>query len=187
MPVERKIEKLQPEETLLIVIDVQERLLPVMAEQAELLENLLKLIQGIQVLRIPILVTEQYPKGLGPTIRELRELITPFTAIEKRSFSCCGIDSFQQALERSGRRQLLVCGIEAHVCVYQTSLDLLVEEYSVHVLTDGVSSRRLSNKTLALEKLAHLGAQLTSVEMALFELLQNAEGDAFKRISAIVK
>ena len=174
------------ENTLMVVIDVQGRLAGLMHERAELFENIRKLIQSAGVLEIPIILTEQYPAGMGPTIPEIAELLS-CEAIAKVAFSCCGEKRFVEALEKSGRRQILLCGIETHICIYQTAVDLLESGYEVNVVADAVSSRTPGNKTIGLAKVRDAGAGITSVETAVFELLKAAGGDKFKAILRIVK
>jgi nicotinamidase-related amidase len=173
--------------TVLLIIDMQEKLFPVMHEKEKLVRNIVKLIKGAQVLAIPILFTEQYPKGLGPTLPEIRELAPDFKPVEKVSFNCCDEAAFCRALEALKRKQVLVAGIEAHICVYQTAMALARAQYEVQVVSDGVASREAENKTVALFKMGAAGISPTTVEMALFELLKMAKGDKFKAISAIVK
>jgi nicotinamidase-related amidase len=153
-----------------------------------LFANLEKIIKGAQVLEMPILWTEQVPEKLGQTTPEIAELLVPSAEpISKASFSCCGVPSFTTALEQLNRRQILVTGIETHICVYQTTLDLLKQSYEVHVVADAVSSRTAENKQIGLDRIKEAGAILTSTEMALFELLRVAEGDKFRQIAKIVK
>jgi len=178
---------LTTENTALIVIDVQEKLTRVMHEKERFLENLQKLIQGAQALGIPIILTEQNPQGLGPTVPEVAHLIPNLQPIAKFSFSCCGDQRFAQELAALHRKQALLAGIETHVCIYQTSLDLLSQGYEVQVVADAVASRTAENKDIGLEKTKSEGASLTSTETALFELLKVAEGEKFKEIIKIVK
>jgi nicotinamidase-related amidase len=175
------------ENTMLLLIDIQEKLLRAMYEKEPLIENTRKLIQGCRVLGVPILLTEQYPRGLGPTVPEIRELVPEITPIEKLSFSCCGDDGFLRALKSLDRRQILIAGIETHVCVYQTAADLVHDGYEVQVVADCVSSRTAQNRDISLEKIRDAGAGITAMEMVLFELLKTAESDKFKDISNIVK
>ena len=174
-------------ETVLVVIDVQEKLMRVMHERDELVSNLQKLVQGIRALDVPILWLEQNPDGLGPTVPEVQQHLSDLRPIAKLSFSCWGTAAFREALEATGRRQALLCGIESHVCVYQTTMDLLAHGYEVEVVADAVSSRSARNKEIALAKMRSAGAGVGCTEMALFELLQVAEGPAFKAILKIVK
>jgi nicotinamidase-related amidase len=178
---------LNTENTVLVLIDFQERLFPVISAKEKLLQNVVKLIKGAQVLEVPVILTEQYPKGLGPTIPEIKELLPGLKPIEKVCFGCCDNEEFNKALESLKRKQVLVAGIEAHICVYQTAMALARKGYEVHLVTDGVSSREPENKAVALTRMSASGINLTSTEMALFELLKAAGGDKFKQISNIVK
>jgi nicotinamidase-related amidase len=173
--------------TALLIIDVQEKLFNVMLHKEALAENLRKIIKGAQVLEIPLLVTEQNPLALGPTIPELKNLLSQIQPISKCSFSCCGEQKFLNKLSALNCKQLLFAGIEAHICVYQTALELLEKGYEVQVLADCVSSRTEESKKLGLEKIKKAGGSITSVEISLFELLRVAEGVKFKEISRIVK
>ena len=179
---------LKIDDTVLIVIDVQGKLAQVMHDKQALFSNLEKIIKGSQVLNIPIIWTEQVPEKLGPTLPALAALLAGQTQpIAKSSFSCCGHPPFMEALTALNRRQVLLTGIETHVCLYQTAVDLLNAGYEVQVVTDAVSSRTAVNKHLGLERMQAAGAVPTSVEMALFELLRVAEGVSFKEIAKIVK
>ena len=173
--------------TVLLLIDFQERLFPAMHDKEKLLRNVVKLIKGIQVLEVPIILTEQYPKGLGPTIPEIRELIPSIKPIEKICFNCADEPLFGEAVGSLKRQQVLVAGIEAHICVYQTAMALARSGYEVQVVGDGIASRDPENKLTALFKMGAAGISPTTTEMALFELLKVAKGDKFKQISAIVK
>jgi nicotinamidase-related amidase len=180
-------ELLTTDKAALLVIDIQERLFPVMHDKEKLLHNIIKLIRGAQVLEIPIVLTEQYPKGLGLTLPEIKELLPNVKPIEKVSFNCCDEAAFCQALEALKRKQVLISGIEAHICVYQTAMALTRAGYQVHVVGDCVSSRKNEDKLVALYKMGAAGISPTTMEMALFELLKVAKGDKFKQISNIVK
>jgi nicotinamidase-related amidase len=178
---------LNPDNTVLIVIDIQDRLFPAMYDRERLLKNLQKLIKGIRVFDIPVILTEQYPAGLGPTLPEITGLLPDVKPIDKFCFSCCDEERFQEELESLKREQVLIAGIEAHVCVYQTAMDLLGKGYQVQVVVDGISSRDAENKEVCLTKMTNAGISPTTTEMALFELLKIAKGDKFKQISNIVK
>lgn len=173
--------------TALLLIDMQERLFPVMHEKEKLLRNVLKLIKGARVLEIPIVLTEQYPRGLGPTLPEIRELLPDLRPIEKVCFNCCDDAAFCRALEALERKQVLIAGIEAHICVYQTAMALSRSGYEVQVVADCVSSREPENRLVSLLKMGAADVSPTTMEMALFELLRVAKGDKFKQISNIVK
>ncbi|NJN67215.1 MAG: hydrolase [Chloroflexaceae bacterium] len=178
---------LEPTTTVLLIIDVQGNLAQAMDQKETLFANLTTLIRGAHVLELPIILTEQYPKGLGPTIPEIADLLPGIQPISKVAFSCCGEERFMQALTALNRSQVLVAGIEAHVCVYQTAADLLRRGYEVEIVTDAVSSRTASNRDTGLARMKDCGARLTSVEMALFELMKVAGGDQFKAIQKLVK
>jgi nicotinamidase-related amidase len=173
--------------SLLLLIDIQGKLAGLMHDKALLFTNLQKLVKGVQVLGVPILWVEQNPAGLGPTIPEVAELLPDVEPISKMSFSSCRNDRFLQAFKALTCSQVLVAGIETHICVYQTTADLVGMGVEVQVVTDAVSSRTAENKAIGLRKMTDAGAVLTSVETVLFELLGVAEGDAFKKIIRIVK
>ncbi len=174
-------------ETLLLLIDVQGRLAESVFQPEALAKNIGKLLRSCAILDLPVLVTEQYPKGLGYTLDSLMELLAGNVPVEKKTFSCCGTPEFMRQLRSFNRNDILVVGIEAHVCVYQTSVELLDFGYNVHLVTDCVSSRSEENKLLGIRCIEKAGASLTSTEMALFELLRSAEGEEFKKILQIVK
>ncbi len=178
---------LKVENTILIVIDVQEKMLPVIWEKDKITRNIQKLVQGAQVLEIPILVTEQYPQGLGATVPEIIDLMPDIEPLSKVCFSCYGDENFKRILGASRRRQVLICGVEAHVCVYQTALELKDAGYEVQVAADAVSSRTAENREIGLNLMKQKGILITGTETALFELLKTAETGKFKTISKIVK
>ena len=175
------------ENSVLVIVDVQGKLAQLMYQKDALFENLQKIIRGAQILQVPILWVEQNPKGLGPTIPEVAELLRDIEPISKLSFSCCANERFMQRLEALGHRQALLAGIETHICVHQTAMDLLQLGYEVQIVTDAVSSRTVENKQIGLEKIRAAGGVLTSVETALFELLRVAKGPKFKELLALVK
>mmetsp|Transcript_5220 Transcript_5220/g.2980 ORF Transcript_5220/g.2980 Transcript_5220/m.2980 type:complete len:180 (-) Transcript_5220:2238-2777(-) len=178
---------LQIENTALIVIDVQGKLAQLMYEKDSLFESLQKIIEGSRLLELPIIWMEQIPEKLGPTISVVSNLMQDIQPISKSSFSCCGNEKFSDALNKLNRKQLLLVGIETHICIYQTSIDLLKLGYEVHIVTDAVSSRTLANKQIGLEKIKDAGGNLTSTETVFFELLKIAEGKKFGEIVKIVK
>jgi nicotinamidase-related amidase len=178
---------LEVRSSVLLVIDVQEKLFRVISEKEKMLDNLQRLIKGIQVLEVPVIATEQYPKGLGLTIKEVADLLIGVRPIAKTSFSCCGDKAFLKEFERLGRRQVLLAGIESHVCVYQTAADLINAGCEVYAVGDAVGSRTEENLQTGLRMMERLGANPTSTETVLFELLKIAEGEKFKAISKIVR
>jgi nicotinamidase-related amidase len=150
-------------------------------------QNVGVLVQGAKALGVPVLVTEQYPQGLGSTVPEVGQYLDGVEPIEKVCFSAAGSEEFNSALAGSGRDQVLLCGIESHVCVNQTADDLLGRGRAVHVAQDAVSSRRKDNRKLGLHKMERAGAVITSVETALFELLGAAGTPELKEIQRLVK
>lgn len=175
------------ENSVLVLVDVQERLLPAMHGSEALVASLDRLLRGAAALRIPTLVTEQIPAKLGPTVPSLLAAAGGHPVIPKSSFSCAGEEAFMERLRGLGRTRILLCGIEAHVCVYQTACDLLDAGYGVDVAADAVASRNPDNRRIALDRMAREGAGVTGVEMALFELQRVAAGDSFRELLKIVK
>jgi nicotinamidase-related amidase len=178
---------LKPENTALVIIDIQSKLWNVMSEKEALLDNAGKLVKGMQVLGVPIILTEQNPQGLGPTQPELMKLMPEVRPLPKFCFSCYQDQGFRQALRGLQRKQVLIAGIEAHICVYQTTLELLDAGYEVQVVADVVSSRVLRNRDIALSRVQSEGAKLTITEMAIYELLQTAESPRFKELLKVIK
>ena len=175
------------DEAVLVVVDVQEKLTNVMHEKENLHQEFVKLIKGVKVLEVPIILTEQNPKGLGLTISEIKTLLPDLEPIYKMSFSCLGEEEFPKRLKDLGRRQIILTGIETHVCVYQTAMDLIDAGYDVQVVADCVSSRTPANKEIALDKMKRAGAEVTSTEIILFELLKTADSPKFREIASIIK
>ena len=171
----------------LVVVDIQERLLPFIFEKDQLIQSSVRLIKGAAILGIPILATEQYRKGLGPTAPEVAAAITGFAPLEKVTFSACGAEGFSDALTSKEVTNVILCGIEAHVCVLQTCLDLLDYDVGVFVAADAVSARNPENSRLALQRMHDAGAVIASTEMVLFELLGRARTEEFKEVQALVK
>lgn len=173
--------------TALIVIDVQERILKVMRNYEQVVDNINKLISGFKILQLPIFYTEQYPKGLGPTTELILNNLQPESAIQKLTFSCFGAENLFHTLREKKLDQIVVCGIESHVCVMQTVLDLLANGFQVNVPIDAISSRKEADYNAALMRFSDEGAIITSTESVLFELLEECRSDEFKAISKIVK
>jgi len=178
---------LSVEDAVLMVIDMQGNLYESMQDKELLLENVQKLIRGMQVFGIPVIVTEQIPEKLGATIGPVAALLTDAPRIPKSDFSCCGDEKIMQALKAVERRQVLLSGIETHVCVYQTAVDLLGFGYDVHLVADAVSSRTALNREIGIRKMRDEGVHLASTEMVLFELIRTADDPKFKEIFKIVK
>ena len=180
--------KLDRTKAVVLVVDVQSRLAPAMPGDA--LARVVKygraLIGAAKELGLPVIATEQYPKGLGETIPELREVL-PSPPLVKMHFSCGADPAFAAALEQTGRRQIVVCGMESHVCVFQTVRDLVAMGYEVHVCQDAVSSRQEMHRLSGLELCREAGAVITNAETVIFDLLHVAGTPEFKKVSALVK
>jgi nicotinamidase-related amidase len=175
------------EEAAGVVIDIQERLLPHIQDNDIILRNCLKLIEGLRILSVPVLVTQQYTRGLGPSVPPIIKMFPEFSHIEKISFSCCEEPVFEKEIALLGKTDIILCGIETHVCVLQTCLDLLAHGKRPVVVEDCVSSRKQNDKIIAIERMRQEGASITTVESLLFELMRTAGNDMFKGISTIVK
>lgn len=178
---------LSAQDTTLLVVDIQEKLSRAMHAREEFIANVQRLVRGARALGVPIVWAEQNPKGLGPTVAEVAELLRDLTPISKFSFSCGASESCMQHLRRTGRTHVLIAGIETHICVYQTAAELTQAGFRVEVVADACSSRTPQNKQVGLDKCREAGAVVTSVETALFELLKVAEGPLFKELLNIVK
>jgi nicotinamidase-related amidase len=180
---------LNPARAVLLVIDVQERLCAAMDQNAlqQLTKNAGILLESAVELNVPIIFTEQYVKGLGPTLAELKSKAPAASYHEKMSFSCCGNAAFMQQLKDSSRTQIIVSGMETHVCVLQTVIDLLAEGFDVHAVKDAVMSRSNDNKQTAMEAMLLAGAVPTSTESVVFQLLKVAGTDSFKKLAKLIK
>jgi len=176
--------------TALVVIDVQERLFPAMDadHREEVMRNIKVLTATARRLNLGTLVTEQYPKGLGHTLQEVKDALPPgVQPVEKVAFSCLAVDAFRSRLAATGARQLLLAGIEAHVCVLMSALDLLAEGFAVHIVADAVTSRTQANWRLAMAQLRQAGAVVTTTETVLFQLLRQADTDDFRELARLIR
>lgn len=174
---------LQRERTVLVVVDLQAKLLPAIAENDRVLRNNLLLLRLARVLELPVVLTTQYRKGLGPTVDAVAAEAPGVEPLDKLSFGCFGDEAFLARLGAlPGRDQLLVSGIESHICVMQTVLGALGRGYTVHLASDAVGSRTEANRQVGLSRMERAGAFLSSAEMAAYELLARSDGDAFKRM-----
>lgn len=172
----------------LVIIDMQDSFRQPISDFAEVAARIALAAHAFQLLKVPVVVTEQYPKGLGRTANEIRAVLPDeLKPFEKTAFSSCGAREFVEKLERTGARQIVVCGIEAHVCVNQTTHDLLARGYQVHLLADCITARTEQNRETGLRKMLASGALPTSTEMALFELLRDARHEQFKAIQKLIK
>ena len=179
--------RLQRTQAGLLLVDLQERLLPAMAEPARVLQNAVRLAQTAEILGVPTFVTEQYPKGLGPTVPEVAGAVDGFAPWAKLTFSACGVPGLMAALRAENVQQVMLCGIEAHVCVCQTGLELLERGFGVFAVADAMGSRTAENHRCGVERLRDAGAVVVSTEMGLFELLARAGTAEFKAVQALVK
>jgi nicotinamidase-related amidase len=174
--------------TALVVVDIQEAFRHAIGDFAVIASRASMAVRGFQILRLPVMITEQYPKGLGRTAEEILFSLPPeFEFIEKTAFSSCGASGFMEKLEAAGVKQVALCGLETHICVNQTAHDLLANGYDVHLLTDCVASRFEYDKQAGLVKMRESGVVSSSMEMTLFELLRDAKQEHFKEIQDLVK
>jgi nicotinamidase-related amidase len=178
---------LDADNALLLVIDVQGRLAEIVSGSGSIRANVVRLVRGADLLGLPIVATEQAPEKLGPTVPEVAEALGARPRMAKVTFSAFADEGIRRAVEATSRRQILVCGIEAHVCVWQTVAGLLADGYHVEVVRDAVSSRAESNRETACARMQAEGARMTSTEMALFEMQRNCTGDRFRAISKLVR
>jgi len=174
-------------DSLLLVVDIQERLLPVMQDGARVVRNTGILLQAAQALDLPALVTEQYPKGLGPTVGEIKAAAGAAPVMEKLHFSAWGEPDIRRHVTKIGGSQVVIAGIEAHVCVLQTALDIAESGRHVAVVADAISSRQADSVAAAQHRLLQAGISLVTTEMCLFEWLGTAAHPQFKSLSALIK
>ncbi|QKJ24240.1 hydrolase [Poseidonibacter lekithochrous] len=179
--------RINVEETLFCLVDVQDRLYPYMTNKDEIEKNLVTLVKGLKTLEVPFIVNEQYKKGIGETIPSLREFVDPDPHFEKTTFSCCKNEPTMEAIKNAGKKVVIVAGIETHVCVLQTCIDLLEAGLQPVLVTDCVTSRKQKDTDMALERLIQAGVIPTTYESILFELTVNAKNPVFKQISSLVK
>ena len=178
---------LRIENCCLVVVDVQGKLAQLMHNKEPLFKNIQILIKAAKILDIPTLWCQQNPNALGPTLPEIAELLSDTDPINKFSFSCCGNENFNDQLKATGRNQIILCGIETHICIYLTAMNLLEQDYHIELIADATSSRTPQNKQIAIEKLKTKKANISSTELALFELLKTAKHPNFKQIAKLIK
>lgn len=181
------MELLCPDRALLLVIDIQEKFKPILFNPDQVVRGTHQMIAGCNQLDVPIIVSEQYPKGLGATVPEIKETLKPSTPIlEKTSFGCLDEPAIQERLSHFGRNQILICGVEAHVCVNQTVMRLLETGYRVYLIEDAIGSRSENNYHIALRKMTQAGAIPSCMEMALFELMRSSRHPQFRSVQQII-
>ncbi len=175
-------------DSTLLIVDIQERLAAVMKDRERVITNTIHLIEAARLLKIPVLITEQYPRGLGPTVNEITEALREiYRAMEKITFSCCGDEKFTDTLKKTEKKQVIISGMETHVCVLQTCLDLIRDGYFVHIVRDAVCSRKVDDFLTGIELMRDAGAIITCTETVLFQLLERAGTEEFKLISKRIK
>ena len=178
---------LNSEDSILVIIDIQDKLVKAAYHGDNLVKNAAKAAKAAQIMNIPVIITEQYPKGLGKTVNELSESIKNYTPIEKTYFSAMREDKFRDILKNYKKKQILLCGIETHICVLQTASDLISKGYEVYILEDASSSRNIYEHNTGIELLKQYGAKITCTEIALFEWLKTSQNPNFKEIQALIK
>ena len=176
-----------PEGLGLVVVDVQEKFAPVIPDFGDIVKSIVALVKGFQEFGLPVIVTEQYPGGLGKTVAQISDCFAALDPVEKTSFSAMQDKGFTNRLEETEADAFIVCGIEAHICVHQTVCDMIHKGYRVWIPWDAVGSREPRNRSLAIGRMEKAGALPTSVEMFLFEMTMNAGTDSFKKIQALIK
>ena len=174
-------------DTVCVLVDFQEKIARAMDRSSETEEAIVHLVKGLRIMNVPIIVTTQYARGLGATTPAVSEALGPRDEVDKRTFSCMADESFREALAASGKHQILLCGIETHVCVQQTALHMIGAGYQVFLAEDACSSRKRSDFETALERMRDAGVTVTTGESALFELLYTSKAPEFREISALVK
>jgi len=178
---------LDKEDTVLLIVDIQEKLAAVMTEKDKVVRNNLHLIELAKMISMPVMVTEQYPRGLGPTVAEIRNALPFYRPIEKMTFDCCGQPPFLEELKEHNKRNVVLTGMETHICVLQTCIGLLKGGINVHVVQDAVCSRTRENWKTGVEFMREAGAVVTGTETVLFQLLKVAGTEEFKKISQRIK
>ncbi|MBI5674337.1 MAG: hydrolase [Nitrospirae bacterium] len=178
---------LDKDNSVLVIVDIQEKLAVVMKQKEKVVNNCLHLIEAAKLLNIPVIVTEQYPKGLGHTINEIKEALPSYEPLEKVTFDCCKGNGFLENVASLKRNQVILTGMETHVCVLQTCLSLLKEKYLVHLVSDAICSRKKDDYLTGMELMRDAGAVITCAETVLFQLLEKAGTPEFKTISKRIK
>ncbi len=178
---------LDADHTGLLVVDVQEKLMQVMRRRQQVTDNIVKLLHLSQLYRRPVILTEQYPKWLGPTLPEIIAPLRTYEPIRKMHFNCCDEDVFIERLESEGLKNIVITGVEAHICIFQTCVSILERGYRVHVPQDAVDSRTNANLHVGLELMNKAGALITSTETVIYQILKKAGTDEFKKMLKLMK
>lgn len=178
---------IRPNDCLLFLIDVQEKLIPTIFQHEQLVQNIELLLKGCQVCDLPQYTFEQYPKGLGKTVEPLKNFIQESQLYEKTKFSAAQVPEAMDQLKASGKSQIIIAGIESHVCVFQTVEELIEQGYEVFIPHETTSSRSEKNREVALKRMEQLGASITCIESVFFELLRDSRAPQFKELSALIR
>jgi nicotinamidase-related amidase len=181
------MELIDRENTGLLVIDVQEKLMEVMGQKQRIIDNIIRLLHLSKIFHLPVMLTEQYPKWLGPTLPEIVENLPSYDPISKMHFNCCDVDAFNDQLESQSYKNIIVTGVESHICVFQTCVSILVQGYNVHVPQDAVDSRTDENWRVGLKLMEQAGAIITSTEAVIYQILKEAGTKEFKRMLKIIR
>ncbi len=179
--------RLKAENTMAIVVDYQEKLMPVINENEQVIKNSVTLIKGLRELQVPIIVSQQYTKGLGETVEPIKEALGEFTPYEKKTFSLWATEEIKEAILAQDRKNVIICGAEAHICVLQTLIDLEENGFNVFLVVDCIGSRKPMDKKFGCKRAVKEGAFLTTYEATLYELTEGAHTPAFKAISKLTK
>ncbi len=177
---------LEKKGAVLVIVDVQEKLLPKIKEKGKILKNILKLVKFAKIINLPIVLTEQYPKGLGKTVNEIRKILPNIEPIQKTTFSCFGSKNFKEKLKKLKVSSLIIVGIETHICVLQTALEA-IGRFKVFVVADATSSRSKKDWQIAIERMREEGVTISSTEMLIFELLKDTKEKEFKKVLELLK
>jgi nicotinamidase-related amidase len=184
---ERHLSLARAEDSLLVVVDPQEKLVNMIHNREEVVKTVSLLLRFSSIFKIPVVLTEHYPEGLGYTVDEIKRNLPYYQPIIKRIFSCFGVSEFREALEASGRKRLLVTGIETHICICQTALDAIQHGYMVQVVADGVGTRFPRDHQTAIARMRQAGAVITTWEALMYEITERADTEEFKRVLELVK
>ena len=178
---------LDAQKAVLLIVDVQESFRKIIPDFSNMTRNISILVEAAKILKVPVIVTEQYPQGLQKIVAEITAILGDHQLFEKSCFSCCQLEGFMKGLEGLGRKQVMVTGIEAHVCVNQTAHDLLGAGYQVHLIMDAIASRFPKNQEVGVQKMLSSGAIPSSTEVALFEMLRESQTETFKAVQRLIK
>lgn len=178
---------LEREQTVLVLVDFQEKLVPIMAQSQRTIDNTIALIHLSGLFHLPVILTEQFPRWLGPTIPEIRECLPVYDPIPKMEFNCCEAKGFNERIETVTARSIILIGLESHICVFQTCFSLLKKGYTVHVPQDAVDSRQEENRRVGLDLMEDAGAIITSTEAVIYQILKKAGTSEFKKMMKIIR